>query len=843
MKYFLILSLLFFSFSLYSQEKGVSPLSPKSEIGNPKSTYAVVVGISDYQDEGIPDLRFADKDAEAFANFLRSPAGGSLDADHLKLLTDSSATTAQFDAALGWLIDESKEGDQANIYFSGHGDVETKTRSQQGFLLCWDSPPQAYVSGAYPIFFLKEVISTLSLENKAKVLVITDACRSGKLAGNSVGGSQLTSQNLSQQFANEIKILSCQPNEYSIEGEQWGGGRGAFSYYLVDGLYGMADGNSDGTVNLMELGRYLDDHVTAEVAPESQVPMTVGNRTEKLAAVFPELLAQIQKGKAGQIPMFGLIDSKGIEEEVLAMVDTTIREVYKLFKKALKDKVFLEPTGACADAYYERLIAEQKLERLHNAMRRNYAAALQDDAQQAINNLMTMEKTEVRLYRLERLDKYATYPRLLERAAELLGTEHYMYPTLQARKCYFEGQVLQMGSPVNVDSVLGRRLLDKYRESMHWQPEAAITYFAMGSVFEKIIPQPDSTLWYGQKAIEMAPGWIRAYTLTANQLTLNFKKLAEAKKLIDSAFAIDSTNTYAWASLGMWEEFANGNWKESERCFLKSIELDSTYTWAYYQLGFLYFNQNQTIKAKQAFLKASQTEKPSPEAFIFLGALHCGNGEYAEAEPFINQALKIEPEHGNGLRILAGIYFKTGRSEKAFPLLDQVITYDSTSTWTFNSIGEIYADNGWYEAAEKSIKKAIALDSLNYVSWLFLGGTYVLAGRYDEAVPILQRSLSLNPKDLFSWRSLGDAYLLSGKLEAARDTYREILNINPTSPFGFIGLASLSIVENKSIEALDFLEQAVQKGCSLKEIDKPEFSELDGFKALMKKYFPNQHKD
>ncbi len=112
------------------------------------STRAVVIGISDYQDKDIPDLRFADRDAEAFANFLRSPAGGSLDGDHLKLLTDSAATTTQFDAALGWLMDESKEGDQAIIYFSGHGDLETKTRSQQGFLLCWDSPPQAYVSGA-----------------------------------------------------------------------------------------------------------------------------------------------------------------------------------------------------------------------------------------------------------------------------------------------------------------------------------------------------------------------------------------------------------------------------------------------------------------------------------------------------------------------------------------------------------------------------------------------------------------------------------------------------------------------------------------------------------------------
>ncbi len=318
----------------------------------------------------------------------------------------------------------------------------------------------------------------------------------GKLAGNSIGGAQLTSQNLAQQFANEIKILSCQPDEYSLEGEQWGGGRGAFSFHLVDGLYGLADGNSDGSVNLMEIGRHLEDHVTPEVSPQSQVPMTVGNRTEKLAAVFPDILAQVKKNKSGQLPIFSATDNRGIEDEVLATVDSTIRALYHLFKKALKEKVFLEPPGECADSYYLRLMAEPKLERLHNSMRRNYAAALQDDAQQAINNMMKMEPTEVQLYRIERLKKYAPYPRLLERAAELLGPEHYMRTTLLARQSFFEGWLLQMGSPLNPDSTLAKNLLKKYRRAVALQPEFALAYYQMSTVFDRLSPNSDSLLFY-----------------------------------------------------------------------------------------------------------------------------------------------------------------------------------------------------------------------------------------------------------------------------------------------------------------------------------------------------------
>lgn len=84
MKMKIVFILILTNICLYSQQKGVSPLSTNNTQLS-TNTYAVVVGISDYQDKDIPDLRFADKDAEAFAIYLRSNAGGNLDVDTLKL--------------------------------------------------------------------------------------------------------------------------------------------------------------------------------------------------------------------------------------------------------------------------------------------------------------------------------------------------------------------------------------------------------------------------------------------------------------------------------------------------------------------------------------------------------------------------------------------------------------------------------------------------------------------------------------------------------------------------------------------------------------------------------------
>ncbi|MBK8566586.1 MAG: caspase family protein [Saprospiraceae bacterium] len=407
-------------------------------IDNGTSTRAVIIGISDYQDPAIPDLRFADRDAEAFVDWLRSPAGGSLPDNQIKVLTNKNATTGKMIAALDGLIVASKPGDEAIIYFSGHGDVERVTKFQRGFLLTYDSPPAVYAAGAFSLQYLQDIVTTLS-EAGVQAVVITDACRAGKLAGSEFGGSKATSAALAQQFANEVKILSCQPEEFSLEGEQWGGGRGAFSFNLVDALYGMADANADGTVNLLELGRYLEDKVTPEAAPHSQIPFTVGSKSAKIASVNTEALAPWRQQKNGGGVHFKKIDSRGLEDLTLAKADTGILEMYHAFTAAL-DAGNLMATdstlGQSADDYYKRLVQEPSIADLHGLMTRNFAAALMDEGQQVINKFLKTDPATVDNIWANPI-KYDHVPAHLHRAAELLGRSIMFIKTSKPKSVSF----------------------------------------------------------------------------------------------------------------------------------------------------------------------------------------------------------------------------------------------------------------------------------------------------------------------------------------------------------------------------------------------------------------------
>ncbi|MBK9337461.1 MAG: caspase family protein [Lewinellaceae bacterium] len=316
-KTFIFLLLFLLTFSLSAQDtRGAQPSNQKPSNQKPShQTRAVVVGISNYQHNAIPDLKYADRDAQAFADWLASAGGGRIPADSIIVLLNENATAGKVITALDGLTETTQEGNLIFIYFSGHGDIEKVTTRQNGYLLCHDAPATTYpAGGCLPLAYLQDIVSTIS-EKKGRVVLVTDACHAGKLAGSGINGTQTTNAALAKQFANEVKIMSCQANELALEGEQWGGGRGVFSFYLVDGLAGSADKNTDGAVSLLEIRRYLEDQVTTEVAP-----------------------------RAADKPALAKSEIRG-----LPSADDSI--LYHAFEAALARRDFLEPTGNCADFF------------------------------------------------------------------------------------------------------------------------------------------------------------------------------------------------------------------------------------------------------------------------------------------------------------------------------------------------------------------------------------------------------------------------------------------------------------------------------------------------------------
>ena len=873
----LFLLLLLLAAALPAQEpKGVLPIAPPSAVNRPPSTVrAVVVGISDYQSPKIPDLQYADRDALAFADWLKSAGGGNVPPANITLLLNTEATMANFATALDGLLSDSKEGDLAVVYFSGHGDVERKTISQPGYLLCRDAPATCYMSGgAFNLRDLQEVVSTLSVQNKARVLVITDACHAGKLAGTDIGGTQLTNQNLIRQFANEVKIMSCQPNEFSLEGEQWGGGRGCFSYHLLEGLTGLADRNADGRVSLLELDAYLKEKVSTDAAPANQIPLVVGSLTAEIARVDPSALAALKKAKASE-PDMALApgNSKGMETAVLLWQDSSTKKMYADFQQALHDGNLLQPEGASAWDLYVLLSDNQDLQPLHGLMRRNLAAAFQNEVQQAINALLDSDPYEVSNWQFHP-GKYAQYPRYLEHAIELLGKQHYLYPALQAKKCYFEAYLLTRNDPAaQKDSThlqgLRRQAKDLLLEAIGLDSNAAYLYHAIAVLYQFNYPAAtDSVRYYCQQAMEKAPNWLLPfldlsyeYSLAKNDYQTAEQWLLRAlEKAPDSYLTLERL---AW--LNQWRNQTD----DAIAICLKMIDMKPELFNAYATLGRTYWircepeNQEKWARRSLDFNPCSWAITDYGEALFrqrrASDAIRFLKGKVAQCtgQHYVSDASWSESIAG----LVSGlILFRHDAEALTYIRLEDSLRITTFyHVWTQTLYGKLLILQNRDAEAENVLQHALTIDptpnALYGLTYALLGVVEQRRGRLQAAEDFFEKGTHYNGDaynaymDVFTPQE--EAHYLYGQYRLAQNQPDQAVALfeqandyrNHRSYLAHYGLACLHARQGAHDAALDELEKALAFGYPIPEpiYEEPLFKKIrktKRFKAMLAKNFP-----
>ena len=261
--------------------------------------WAAVIGISDYLSPDITDLRYADRDAEAFYNFLVTPlekGGRGVPKGNIRMLLNKEATKINIQEAIFDFMKNAIEEDVAIIYFAGHG-APDPYRPTVPYLLAYDSDLARPAATAVK---MQEVQDAIRDYIKAKkIVVFADACHSAGVSTSAAfrgaGSSELINQFLEEIAKAGTSVLTfsaSESKEFSQEGPQWGGGHGVFTYYLLEGLRGDADTQVDDIVRLGELVDYVGEkvrrdtktlqHPTPSPTPwDRNLPMSIVIKGEK----------------------------------------------------------------------------------------------------------------------------------------------------------------------------------------------------------------------------------------------------------------------------------------------------------------------------------------------------------------------------------------------------------------------------------------------------------------------------------------------------------------------------------------------------------------------------------
>ncbi|MCD6360850.1 MAG: DVUA0089 family protein, partial [Armatimonadetes bacterium] len=241
---------------------------------------AVCVGISDYAGS-VNDLNYCDDDAREFADALA--AGENWDAGNIVVIVDRQATAANIWDALNTMAAQSDADDQCVFFFSGHG-----TRDN-------DVPPLDEAGGLDEYLVETDMNSNIRDDELGEwaaglatdnLLVVLCSCFSGGFIKGAAGAKGLGPPEPGSVAANDFaadiyRALARRRRVRPLDVDDAGRGvvltaadddetcqesselaHDVFNFYLLQGMAGPADDNSDGWVTAEEMYAYAGPRAT-----------------------------------------------------------------------------------------------------------------------------------------------------------------------------------------------------------------------------------------------------------------------------------------------------------------------------------------------------------------------------------------------------------------------------------------------------------------------------------------------------------------------------------------------------------------------------------------------------
>jgi len=563
----IILMVLLSKSLLYAQESNLVPV---------KKTYALVVGISKYKN--IISLRYADDDAKLFAKCLIDQQ--ICKKENISLLIDSAATTSSFYKELSIIKNKIKLNDKLIIYFAGHGDVETEIES--GFLLPYNSEANNYPATAIDISMLEKYVNAFVAKN-AKVILITDACRSGNLAGGLVGASS-TITAISKSFNNVIKIMSCQPSQLSQEKKYKDGGHGIFTRNLVDGFYGLADKNNDGSVTLREIDLYLDNVATE--TNQNQIPKTEGDPLTQIVKYDQDLKNQLVQKKI-ELSTYAQVQNRNYN-----IVSETDSNLIK-FKEFINADKLITPNGSNAYELLQRIkIINQGL---YDDLKYELVSVLEDYIQDLINQDLRGES--VNTFTIQSKNEQIKAISYLETIEELLGKDDFRINDIIAKKAYFKASYNydiqdQKNILISIDELIKS---DKVLSGQAWIKN-------MIGLCYTSVEKYDSAIYYLKQVTKQAPRWADGW----NNIGLAYSEKGNYDSALTYLFKsidIDPDNSTALTNIGATFDATNKT-DSALKYYKLSISKDSTSFFPYMHIGYLYYYNKEYDLAKYYTIKS-----------------------------------------------------------------------------------------------------------------------------------------------------------------------------------------------------------------------------------------------
>ena len=252
-----------------------------------------------------------------------------------------------------------------------------------------------------------------------------------------------------------------------------------------------------------------------------------------------------------------------------------------------------------------------------------------------------------------------------------------------------------------------------------------------------------------RRAIEEDPAYAPAYAGLADCLSVPrylglispIQVMAEVRRTVEKALALDDSLPLAWWVLGISELLYHWNWVEAEKAFHRAVEVSPSDARGYVGLGYASAVQGRLDEGIERMLQGTKLDPLSPIWTYGAGMIYHWMGKEAEARDQLTQSLEIEPKFLVSRLVLGEVYAAVGRPQDAILEFEQAASDSGNHPYALGYLGYAYATLGWRRQMEKVLSRLRELAAQKYVPPLAMALVYLGARDWDMAFCWLNRAV------------------------------------------------------------------------------------------------------
>ncbi len=307
-----------------------------------------------------------------------------------------------------------------------------------------------------------------------------------------------------------------------------------------------------------------------------------------------------------------------------------------------------------------------------------------------------------------------------------------------------------------------------------------------------------------RRALKIRPDFLDArYNLGNNALRRQHYK--DAIRIYEDLLKFKEAPEF-WHNLGR-AHLELGDSVQAARCFQRALALDSTYAYAYHNLGTLAERGGNYTAAVRYYRLATRHAPASDEYWFKFGLVLQQSGKKDSAEYAFKKALAINPYHTGAVFNLARLYQERQSPEAEHWLqqarelrqqdavlsrLRRAIVQNPRDPSIHHSMAMEYVKRKQWLEAIREFKLALSLRPNDYRSRINLANVYMVLGNVRKALSEYEKVLGQAPLSREALANIGLAYLRLERPDSARLYWMQLLKIDPGNAIAREGLQQLN---------------------------------------------------